>query len=200
MIAHPGQRPPRRSASASDASRDAARIRRNARSAVVSSSTPGVLHTAMPRSAGGGDVDVVVADGDVGDHLHAAAGRGRVEHAASIRSVSRQTTASTSATAARSSSGVKGVSSARCTISCPAASERIEAAVGQLAGDEDAGHRPRPGSVLGVVDLAPRPHADREAKQWIGAWSDTGRRLCTRSAGCARGHPGGSRAPRPRSS
>ena len=48
LISHPDQRPARRSRSASDASRAAARIRRNATSAVVSSSTPGVLHTAMP--------------------------------------------------------------------------------------------------------------------------------------------------------
>ena len=54
--------PARRSASASDARRAAARIRRNARSAVVSSSTPGVLHTAMPSSVAVGDVDVVVTD------------------------------------------------------------------------------------------------------------------------------------------
>jgi hypothetical protein len=40
-----------RSASAVDASRDAARINRNAVSAVVSSSTPGVLHTVMPCAA-----------------------------------------------------------------------------------------------------------------------------------------------------
>ena len=43
--------PSRRSRSASVARRVAARIRRNARSAVVSSSTPGVLQTVMPRSA-----------------------------------------------------------------------------------------------------------------------------------------------------
>ena len=39
----PGHRPARRSASAVDARRDAARISRNAVSAVVSSSTPGVF-------------------------------------------------------------------------------------------------------------------------------------------------------------
>ena len=90
----PCQRPARRSASASDARRDAARISRNARSAVVSSSTPGVLHTAMPCARRGGDVDVVVADRDVGDDA-AAAGAPAVEHVGVDRSVSRQTIAST---------------------------------------------------------------------------------------------------------
>ena len=46
----PFHRPSRRSRSASVASRVAARMRRNARSAVVSSSTPGVLQTVMPSS------------------------------------------------------------------------------------------------------------------------------------------------------
>ena len=45
----PCQRPSRRSRSASDVERVAANIKRKARSAVVSSSTPGVLHTAIPR-------------------------------------------------------------------------------------------------------------------------------------------------------
>ena len=76
----PFHRPLRRSASAVDASRDAARISRNAVSAVVSSSTPGVLHTVMPRSVAARDVDVVVADRDVRDDAQPSAVRARVEH------------------------------------------------------------------------------------------------------------------------
>ena len=62
---HPVHRPSRRSRSASEARRVAARISRNARSAVVSSSTPGVLQTVMPMAVRRGDVDVVVAHGRV---------------------------------------------------------------------------------------------------------------------------------------
>ena len=51
----------------------------NARSAVVSSSTPGVLHTTMPCSRAARDVDVVVADRDVRDDAQAAGRAGR-EH------------------------------------------------------------------------------------------------------------------------
>ena len=62
-MAQPGQRSARRSRSASDASRDTAKINKKARSAVVSSRTPGVLHTAMPALGRGRHVDVVVAHG-----------------------------------------------------------------------------------------------------------------------------------------
>ena len=74
----------------------AARIRRNARSAVVSSSTPGVLHTAMPSSRRGRDVDVVVAHRDVGDDPQPRRA-GFAARRASMRSVRMQTIASTSA-------------------------------------------------------------------------------------------------------
>ncbi len=50
-MSQPGHLPARRSDSASQICRAAARISRNARSAVVSSSTPGVLVTAMPWAA-----------------------------------------------------------------------------------------------------------------------------------------------------
>ena len=52
----------------------------NARSAVVSSSTPGVLHTAMPCSRRGAHVDVVVADRDVRDDAQPSTARARVDH------------------------------------------------------------------------------------------------------------------------
>ena len=129
----------RRSASASCASRDAARINRNARSAVVSSSTPGVLHTAMPSSVRRGDVDVVVADRDVRDDAQPPRRTG-LEHLA-VDPVGEQ---------AHDRVDVRGrgdqlvvrvrVSSARCTSSWPAR-EWLQPAVGQAAGDEDA--RPR---------------------------------------------------------
>ena len=64
----PVHRPSRRSLSASDAKRVAVRIRRKARSAVVSSSTPGVLHTVMPSAVRRDDVDVVVPDCGIRHH------------------------------------------------------------------------------------------------------------------------------------
>ena len=97
--------------------------------------------------------------------------------AASMRSVSRHTIASTSAPRRTSSSCVYGVSSSRATSSCPAASERIGAAVGQPTGDEDA----RQGAVSARCSR-PAPASctpTAKQKQWIGAWSLTGRRLCT---------------------
>ena len=54
-----------------------ARISAQVKSAVASVSTSGVLVTTMPRARAAGDVDVVVADGDVGDDLQVAA---RVDH------------------------------------------------------------------------------------------------------------------------
>ena len=60
-IALPGGPAPHR-----DARRVAVRIRRKARSAVVSSSTPGVLQTVMPIAGCRDDVDVVVAHGRIG--------------------------------------------------------------------------------------------------------------------------------------
>ena len=60
-------RPERTSRSPSASRRVAGRISAIVRSAVASSSTPGVLVTTTPRALGRLDVDVVVADRDVGD-------------------------------------------------------------------------------------------------------------------------------------
>ena len=92
----------------------------------------------------GGDVDVVVADGHVRDDLHAAAGRGRVEHAG-VDAIGEQADH-------RVDVGDRGpqlVGRERRVVGAlhdlvPRGDERIEPAVGQLAGDEDASHRVEP--------------------------------------------------------
>jgi len=102
----PVHAPARRSASESDVRRAAARIKKNARSAVDSSRTPGVAHRdAEP--LGCGDVDVVEAHRRGADDLQAFSGSG-LEHAAVMRSVRVQTTPSTRRTASSSSSSLIG--------------------------------------------------------------------------------------------
>ena len=116
---HPVHRPSRRSRSASLASRVAVRIRRKARSAVVSSSTPGVLQTVMP---------IVVAETtSMLSYPTAALATTRSRPlrpdsrtAASMRSVRWQTIPSHSAAARASSSGERRIPSSRSTISWPA--------------------------------------------------------------------------------
>ena len=135
----PVQRPARRSASASDARRHAARMRRNARSAVVSSSTPGVLHTAMPSSAAVGDVDVVVAHRDVGDDPQPRARRPR--STARVDAVGQDADDRVDLGGQRHQlvGGVGLVTGALHEL-VAGGDERVEPALGQLAGDEDAGH------------------------------------------------------------
>ncbi len=95
LMPHPDHAPPRRSRSASEARREAASTRRKATSAVVSSSTPGVLHTATPSRGGGLDVDVVVARRRRWRPPAGFSTRPPASTGSSIRSVSRHTTAST---------------------------------------------------------------------------------------------------------
>ena len=72
--AQPFHSPRRTSRSPSDSRRVIARISAHVKSATDSVSTSGVLVTTMPRDARVGDVDVVVADGDVRDDLQLRAG------------------------------------------------------------------------------------------------------------------------------
>ena len=72
---HGAQRPSRTSRSPSLIRRAMPSSSANAMSAVASVSTPGVLPTGMPRSFGRVEVDVVGADGEVGDGLDATARR-----------------------------------------------------------------------------------------------------------------------------
>ena len=107
---------------------------------MVSSSTPGVLHTVMPCSRAAAHVDVVVADRDVRDDPQPTAARAGVEHVG-VDPVGEHATRSRrhSPACARSSSCVYGVSSAfGPTISWPG--ERIQPAVGKTAGHQDAAH------------------------------------------------------------
>ena len=90
---------------------DAARISRNARSAVVSSSTPGVLHTAMPCAAAARDVDVVVADRDVRDDAQPAGAAPAQHVGVDPVGEQRDDRVDLGARARRSSSGENGVSS-----------------------------------------------------------------------------------------
>ena len=114
-------RPARRSASASDARRAAARIKRKARSAVVSSSTPGVLHTAMPALRTRRRRRCCRSPRPRWRRPAAGRRRPRRSTSASMRSVSRQTIASTRRPRRTARRAVKGWSSSRCTSSCPAA-------------------------------------------------------------------------------
>ena len=173
---HPCQAPARRSCSASDESREAARMSRKARSAVVSSSTPGVLHTAIPERARPRRRRCCRSRRRRWPPPAAGRRRRLASTAASIRSVRRQTTASTSAR--RPSSSGDGGAVVGSTSSWPAAISGSIPPSGSGSGDEDPAH-----SVGGVVDRPGALQPMAKQKQWMGAWSLTGRRLWTLSGG-----------------
>ena len=126
----------RRSPSASR--RAAARSSAQARSAVVSVSTPGVLPTGIPRAAGGLEVDVVGAHGVVGDRPQLGARRRSAS--ASRRSVSRESSPS-HPFARASSSSCGGGSALRPDLDLVRRAQAIEGVPGQPSGHEASSHR-----------------------------------------------------------
>src|SRR5215472_15677765 len=157
-MSQPRHRPPRRSDSASHARRAAASTSRNARSAVVSSRTPGVLQTTTPCSAAASRSMLSWPTATFATTRRR--GAPAASTAASMRSVSRETIASASGARATTSSCEKRSPSGS-TSSWPAS----------VSGSRPPGGRRRvtrtranPGSVLAVVDRARALHTDREAE------------------------------------
>ncbi len=157
-------------------------MRRKATSAVVSSSTPGVLHTATPRRRAASTSMLSYPTATLATTRRLCSAPAREDGLVDAVGEQAHEGVDGPGQLDQLGVGVRRVARTLDDVVTPV-EERVEPPVGEGPGYEDAGHGPYDDSAWCSRSVPTSLTPMAKQKQWMGAWSLTGRRLWTLSGG-----------------